>query len=308
MTHSREVLLDILKRGGVEPELTDDGRYRFVYKNEHLMAEVSETGNLMRIFDYTWYGVSRWDVEKVTRLQQVINVCNSSSRAKSVYVFDDDDDEMNVTTILVSPLMGDIPNVDGYFAAQLDSILDVHRIILKEMGDYNENEDENGSEDENEGEDENGSEDAEKKVVRTSMEQKSCIIEALKSLNCQWEESAPDVITFEYQAESFILHLSEETCYAMLIDPSWYSFSNDDIEQLSVVKDVTNDLNWYFATTVSYARYDKQKEFHIHTYMQLLILDSIDLRSYFIETFREFFLTHHRFYKMMAERMADHKE
>ena len=306
MTHSREVLLDILKRGGVEPEQTEDGRYRFVYKNEHLMAEVSETGNLMCIFDYTWYGVSRWDVEKVTHLQQVISLCNTSSRAKSVYVFDDEDDEMNVTTILVTPLMGGIPNVDGYFAAQLDSILDVHRIILKEMGEPYEEEEE---EKKDSSEDSPGTDDnVEQMEVKTSMEMKGEIVRALESLNCQWEESAPEVIRFEDQAESFILQLSEDTCYATLIDPSWYSFSIDDIEQLSMMKDVINDLNWYFSTTASYSRYDKQKEFHIHTYLQLLVLDSIDLRTYFIETMREFFLTHHRFYKMMAERMVDNKE
>ncbi|MBQ3805328.1 MAG: hypothetical protein II844_05925 [Prevotella sp.] len=139
---AHDTFMRIMKAGGATPEQMEDGRYRFNYRDEVIVAEVPEGGMLMRLFDYNWHSVSRWDAEEVTRLQKLINRVNSVSRARMVYNFDDDD-EMTISSIIVAPLTGMIESTEAYFSAQLDALLDLHSLIKDEN--ENENEDENGN-------------------------------------------------------------------------------------------------------------------------------------------------------------------
>lgn len=137
---SKETFLDLMSRGKVTPEHDDRGLYGFYYKDQHILAEVHDDGVMATLYNIGWHSVSRWDAEKMTYLQQRINLCNTVCRAKALYSIDDDSDEMTVSGMIVCPLTATIPNVDAYFTAQLDALLELHSLIL------NDNSAEEGSE------------------------------------------------------------------------------------------------------------------------------------------------------------------
>jgi hypothetical protein len=64
-----------------------------------------------------------------------------------VYYFDDESDEMLVSGELVAPLSDKLKDVEAYFAAQLDVLLDLHMIAdgMTE-NDIEENDDEGNDE------------------------------------------------------------------------------------------------------------------------------------------------------------------
>lgn len=115
----------------------ENGTLTFSYNSdkgnlEYFVMEADDEHNNIRICDFCWHGVSRWDIEEVTRIQSQINALNSFERCKVVYHFDDND-MMQLTTILTCPLFPEIPDVLDYFTTQLNVMLRTHDFILNQQ-------------------------------------------------------------------------------------------------------------------------------------------------------------------------------
>lgn len=115
----------------------ENGTLTFSYKNdkgslEYFVVEANDEHSNIRICDFCWHEVSKWDIEEVTRIQSQINALNSFERCKVVYHFDDND-KMLLTTILTCPLLPEIPDIFSYFTAQLETMLRTHDFILNQQ-------------------------------------------------------------------------------------------------------------------------------------------------------------------------------
>ncbi len=112
-----------------------DGHYEFGYayakdRSENMVVEADDEHIYIRLIDPCWHEVSKWDIEEVTRIQGMVNVCNSFARCKVIYNFTDDD-TMQLSTIAVFPLYEDIPDIEAYFDAQLNEMIQTHKFILQ---------------------------------------------------------------------------------------------------------------------------------------------------------------------------------
>ena len=130
--NSKETFLSIMRSGNVTPDQDERGMYCFYYKNQYIVAEVHDDGVMATLYNIGWHTVSRWDAEAMAHLQQRINMCNTVCRAKAMYNIDEDSDEMTVSGMIVCPLTDTIPNVEAYFTAQLDALLELHSLILND--------------------------------------------------------------------------------------------------------------------------------------------------------------------------------
>lgn len=115
-----------------------DGHFEFGYayakdRSENMVVEADDEHIYIRLIDPCWHEVSKWDIEEVTRIQSMVNVCNSYSRCKVIYHFTDDD-TMQLSTIAVFPMYEDIPDIEDYFSAQLNEMIQTHEFILHEEG------------------------------------------------------------------------------------------------------------------------------------------------------------------------------
>ncbi len=136
---TKDLLFRIMESGGATCEDLGDNRYGFFYEKEHFMVALDDS-MVIKIVDYNWHSVSRWDVEAITELQSKINHFNMYAMPKMVYAYDDDDDTFNISTILTVPLTEKINAINDYFVAMLDRVLQSHEFILgkdykKEDGD-----------------------------------------------------------------------------------------------------------------------------------------------------------------------------
>lgn len=133
---------------------------------------------------------------------------------------------------------------------------------------------------------------------------KQRVVKVLQQMNCEWKEveNDPTAIRFAYQSENFILRFNEANCFVRITDPSWYGFSDDDIDTLSKVKEVVNELNWNCGMTMCYTHDEEEKLFLVHTQHSLVATDGISLHEYFVNTLKAFFMTQHHFHRLLAEK------
>lgn len=125
---TKDLFFKILNDGGATCEELGDNRYGFIYKKEHFVVMIDDSV-IIRIVDYNWHSVSRWDAETITKLQSKINHFNMYAIPKMVYAYDDDDDTFNISTIVTVPLTKEIGEINAYFVAMLDRMMHAHEYI-----------------------------------------------------------------------------------------------------------------------------------------------------------------------------------
>lgn len=292
-----------------------DGRLGFPYvygdnQCEYFVVEANDEDVNIKVIDYCWHEVSKWDIEEVTRLQTLINVCNSSARCKVVYHFDDED-KMILSTEMVFPLFSDMSYSGDYFVTQLDHMLQVHDFVLEEQEENTEKavEQNEVSTDSEEGTADSAPEAEANDSSENEPSFKETVIEALRKMQCDpviWEESDGNCsITFEFQAEQIYFKVYEGCNFISLFDGYWYCFDATDIEQLCAVKKIINDINRLSQLNIFYSKEDDDNEFNVHIQTSLICTPEVDLAVYLRQILRECFTVHNLFFKMLAEANVD---
>lgn len=124
----------IFEERGVKFEELDENRYGFYYDlgdgyGEHIIVDADDEHLNVKLTDFCWHEVSKWDVEEVAKIQSCVNSCNSFSRSKVVYHFDDND-KMVLSSMITFPLYEGIEHISDYFSAQVNNLMQTHEIVL----------------------------------------------------------------------------------------------------------------------------------------------------------------------------------
>lgn len=134
---------------------------------------------------------------------------------------------------------------------------------------------------------------------------KDIVLDSLRQLQCepQVEDRGEGrhTIYFDYQAEHFSINVSSTSRFATIYDAFWYSFEENDLEQLSNVKNIINNINWSSSLNVCYNKTEENKMFNIHTTYTMLCLEEGDFTDYLRHILRECFVIHNNFFKQIVE-------
>lgn len=155
-------------------------------------------------------------------------------------------------------------------------------------------------------------EQAETKAAETeNSARKSCkdvVLDSLRQLQCE-----PEVIDrgegrysieFNYQAEGFSINIDPTSRFVVLYDPFWYSFDENDLQQLSNAKNIINSINWESSLNVCYTKTDENNMFNLHTTYSMLCFEEGDFTAYLRHILNECFVVHNNFFKQMVEASA----
>lgn len=126
------------------------------------------------------------------------------------------------------------------------------------------------------------------------------ILNVLKGMNVnpRTDNRELDEFVFLYQGETFCLRYEEKSLYIHLFDLHWYEFDMDDIDTLSNVKKIVNQINIDSSVNLSYVVMDDGKKAYLATsYMVLLVPEIPNPSEFLAEILGEFFRIHMRFYK-----------
>lgn len=140
---------------------------------------------------------------------------------------------------------------------------------------------------------------------------KDIVLDSLRQLQCEPQVEGRGegrhTIYFEYQAEHFSINVDSTSRFATLYDAFWYSFDANDLEQLSNMKNVINNINWSSSLNVCYNKTDENNIFNLHTTYTMLCLEEGDFTAYLRHILRECFVIHNNFYKQIVEATAMEK-
>lgn len=113
----------------------------------------------------------------------------------------------------------------------------------------------------------------------------------LKEIGCTPQETEEGRIKFEYQGISFLMEAINECKFVNLIWPWFHSFSKFDIDELSRVRQVINDINMSGTASVFYNITDSD-DVALHIKKHFLLVPQIpDLEEYMKLTLDSFFRT-----------------
>lgn len=129
---------------------------------------------------------------------------------------------------------------------------------------------------------------------------------ALRTLQCDpqvlqdEEEEGLYHINFEYQAENFMINFDNNHKFVKLMDLFWYTFDRNDLDQISNVKKIINDINWQSIVNVFYTTREDDNTFNLHTTYQMLCTDDEMFVDYLKNIFKQCFIVHNFFFRSLA--------
>lgn len=116
----------------------------------------------------------------------------------------------------------------------------------------------------------------------------------LHDLNCKTEEDeeeGSDRLAFKFQGETFCIIVSDDCLLATIYDFSWGSVELDDIDEVSRVRKIINEINFqYGGHTLFYTMDTDNNRMVVHTKRQILLTPEIpNLENYMTAMLSGFF-------------------
>lgn len=116
----------------------------------------------------------------------------------------------------------------------------------------------------------------------------------LHNLNCKTEEDeeeGSDRLAFKFQGETFCIIVSGDCLLATIYDFSWGSVELDDIDEVSRVRKIINEINFqYGGHTLFYTMDTDNNRMVVHTKRQILLTPEIpNLDNYMTAMLSGFF-------------------
>ena len=251
-------------------------------KHYRLLIEVFENSFFIKITDLDWHKVSMDNIEEVTKIHSAINKFNRESRAK-VFYKRHDDGYMTLSTIMYCPVFEEIPDFHRYFNIQLETLTDAREYVLSPekidnilFWDMH--------------------------ISSQPKSNKDIILEALEKLHCvpevQIDEETYCSIIFEYQEEYFVIEIWP-TFLTVKIDALNDYVCDFDIDMLSAVRDLTNEMKWDFTVPFDYefnnSSCDDKQYIDVRSFVYLPCVEGKCFKELLRETFRHCFNARNKF-------------
>lgn len=129
---TRNLLLRALKDIGCQYEINSKDNIIFKYQGEEFLIEANNESAFIMIWDLWWSGLDLGSSD-IDKLKQAINETNLKSAPTTLYSIDEEDNKMELHTKSKILFIAEIPNIELYLKANLDSFFTVHQIMKNEF-------------------------------------------------------------------------------------------------------------------------------------------------------------------------------
>ena len=131
---TRDLFLETLTKIGCQYEIDpEDGDISFGYQGEHFVANATNEGWYVRVWDTFWGHVELYDVDEFTRLRRAINHANLNCATMTVYTINEEGKNVDVHSKSVFPFISQMPELDNYLRGELNDFFNAHRLVGNEM-------------------------------------------------------------------------------------------------------------------------------------------------------------------------------
>lgn len=132
---TRDLFLDTLTKIGCLYQLGEgeDDRIYFAYQGEHFFANATNEGAYVHVYDTHWEHVELYDIEELSRMKKAINTANMNAAVTTIYTIDENGQNMDVHSRMTFPFIHQMPDLEDYLKAELNSFFRAHQLIGTEM-------------------------------------------------------------------------------------------------------------------------------------------------------------------------------
>ena len=122
-------------------------------------------------------------------------------------------------------------------------------------------------------------------------ETRDLVLETLREMGCEYEETDNLKIYFDYQGERFMIEADNDCYFINVYDLWWHHMSTYcDIEEFAAMQKTINATNAHANCTVLYTINKEAEEIGVHSKKNMLFVRQIpDLKGYLASTLDDFF-------------------
>lgn len=140
-TGSRDCFLETLKKLGCQYEIDEeDERIQFAFQGENFVADATNEGCYVHLWDTFWGQVELYDIDEFTRLRKAINTSNTNCSTTTVYSINEAGSSVDVHSKKSILFLPQIPQVENYLRSELGDFFRAHQIVGYEMAKMREKE------------------------------------------------------------------------------------------------------------------------------------------------------------------------
>ena len=134
MVGTRDLFLETLTKIGCQYDIDpEDGTILFGYQGENFVANTSNEGWYVRVWDTYWGHVDLNDVDEFSRLRKAVNNANINCATMTVFTINEEGNSVDVHCKSVFPFMCQMPDLEGYLRNELGDFFNAHRYVGNEM-------------------------------------------------------------------------------------------------------------------------------------------------------------------------------
>ena len=129
---TRQLALNTIENIGSEPKNTEEGRIQFEYQGVIFLMEAANDCMFVNLIWPWCHSFSKFDIDELSRVRQVINDINMRGTASVFYsITDSDDVAVHIKKHIL--LVSQIPGIEDYLKLMLDSFFRTARTLDVEI-------------------------------------------------------------------------------------------------------------------------------------------------------------------------------
>ena len=131
---ARDLFLETLTKIGCQYEIDpEDGTISFGYQGENFVANATNEGWYVRVWDTFWGHVELYDINEFSRLRKAVNHANLNCATMTVYTINEEKMTVDVHCKSAFPFIPQMPNLEDYLRSELSDFFIAHRAVGNEM-------------------------------------------------------------------------------------------------------------------------------------------------------------------------------
>ena len=131
---ARDLFLETLTKIGCQYEIDpEDGTISFGYQGENFVANATNEGWYVRVWDTFWGHVELYDINEFSRLRKAVNHANLNCATMTVYTINEEKMTVDVHGKSAFPFIPQMPNLEDYLRSELSDFFIAHRAVGNEM-------------------------------------------------------------------------------------------------------------------------------------------------------------------------------
>ena len=142
ITRTRDLFLQTLTNIGCQYEIGEgeDDRIMFAFQGENFVADATNEGCYVHLWDTFWGQVELYDIDEFTRLRKAVNAANINCATTTVYSINEAGSSVDVHSKKSILFLPQIPQIENYLRSELSDFFRAHQIVGYEMAKMREKE------------------------------------------------------------------------------------------------------------------------------------------------------------------------